>query len=102
MYVCMYNSSQDGVLSEGNWSSRGCHENPNLSNSSVTVCECDHLTHFAILLSAAPLKVSHEVPLQIIGYVGVSLSLFAMLLTITTFIILRYVYIKLRNYVAPS
>ena len=81
------------ILSRGEWSDRGCWRNESLSNSSVTVCECNHLTHFAILLSAAPINTTAPVvlSLQIIGYVGVSLSLIAMALTITTFIIIRYV-----------
>ena len=80
------------ILSTGQWSDRGCNRSESLSNTSVTVCECDHLTHFAILLSAAPLNISQSVTLslEIIGYVGVSVSLVAMALTITTFIILRY------------
>ena len=60
----------------------------------MTVCECDHLTHFAILLSASPLNLTQEVTLslEIIGYVGVSISLVAMALTIITFAILKYDY----------
>ena len=33
------------------WSSRGCYLNYELSNATFSVCECYHLTHFAILLS---------------------------------------------------
>ena len=82
------------ILSIGQWSDRGCNRSESLSNTSVTVCECDHLTHFAILLSASPLNLTQEVTLslEIIGYVGVSISLVAMALTITTFTILKYDY----------
>ena len=61
----------------------------------MTVCECDHLTHFAILLSAEPLNLTDAVvlSLEVIGYVGVSISLVAMCLTITTFTIFKYVII---------
>jgi hypothetical protein len=57
------------------------------------VCECSHLTHFAILLSAKPPKYSEGIviSLRAIGYVGVSVSLVAMTLTVATFIILKYV-----------
>ena len=84
-------SSEDIVLSTGNWSDRGCSRNERLSNVSVTVCECDHLTHFAILLSPAPINASAAVllSLEIIGYVGVSISLFAMVATIITFVLLK-------------
>ena len=66
-------------------------KNEGLSNVSVTVCECDHLTHFAILLSPAPVNTSAAVTLslRIIGYAGVSVSLVAMAVTIFTFIILK-------------
>ncbi len=57
------------------------------------MCECNHLTHFAILLSAAPLNLSEPIllSLEVIGYVGVSISLVAMALTVFTFIAFRYV-----------
>ena len=84
-------SIEDGsILSVGEWSERGCQRNDNLSNASVTVCECNHLTHFAILLSAKPLNITTNpaitISLQIIGYVGVTVSLVAMALTVFTFI----------------
>ena len=63
----------------------------------MTVCECSHLTHFAILLSPHPLNISEPVSLsfQIIGYVGVSISLVAMAITVVTFLALKYVYLCL-------
>ena len=55
------------------------------------MCECDHLTHFAILLSPVSLNFSKgvEISLQTIGYVGVTVSLLAMAVTIATFIFLK-------------
>ena len=84
--------SSDSILSAGQWSQRNCTKNEVLSNTSVTVCECTHLTHFAILLSASPLSLSKSVALslEIIGYVGVAVSLVAMALTVITFTALRY------------
>ena len=80
----------------------GCFRNSNLSNTFVTVCECTHLTHFAILLSAAPPDFSEPVvlSLQIIGYVGMAASLVAMALTITTFLILKYAITIKSDYMA--
>ena len=68
-------------------------KNRALSNTSVTVCECDHLTHFAILLSPVPLNLSDtvELSLQLTGYIGVTVSLLAMVITVSTFIFLKYV-----------
>ena len=79
------------TFGSGNWSTRGCHMNNNKSSVSRTVCECNHLTHFAILLSPKPQELSKPVviSLQIIGYIGVSVSLVAMGITIITFIMLR-------------
>ena len=91
--MVIFSSFQDDyILSAGQWSDRGCNRSENLSNTSVTVCECNHLTHFAILLSAAPPEFSQPVTLslQIIGYVGVSVSLVSMSLTIITFIFFKY------------
>ncbi len=84
-------SSQDGILSAGEWSERNCSRNDGLSNISVTVCECTHLTHFAILLSVAPQKLSTGVTLslEVIGNMGVSVSLVAMAITIVTFLALK-------------
>ena len=89
--LCHLLSSEQSVLSIGQWSVRGCSKNSILSNVSVTVCECDHLTHFAILLSAAPLNVTASITLslEVIGYLGVCVSLVAMAMTIFTFIFLR-------------
>ena len=90
---CCHNN-HSSLLSIGQWSDRGCNRSESLSNTSVTVCECDHLTHFAILLSASPLNLTEAVTLslEIISYVGVSISLVAMILTIATFAILKYVF----------
>ena len=65
------------------WSQQGCSLNSDLSNASHTVCECNHLTHFAILLSPGlNISATHVVALQFIGYVGVSISVASMMLTV--------------------
>ena len=88
-------SIDNTILSVGQWSDRGCNRSESLSNTSVTVCECNHLTHFAILLSVAPLNLIDAVvlSLEVIGYVGVSVSLIAMCLVIFTFAAFEYVYV---------
>ena len=96
-----YSPQDDHILSVGQWSDRGCNRSENLSNTSVTVCECNHLTHFAILLSTAPPEFSQPVTLslQIIGYVGVSISLVAMSLTIIAFLALKYASYPYSDYI---
>ena len=65
--------------------------NDRLSNSTHTVCECTHLTNFAILLSAQPLGLPAGVALSlsVIGYIGVALSVVAMVATIISLVFLR-------------
>ncbi len=71
----------------GIWSSKGCSKNLKLSSTSVTVCECNHLTTFAIILSPKPPKFKKLVvlSLQVLGYLGVGVSLLAMAATVLTF-----------------
>ncbi len=78
----------NGFRYEGNFSTRGCFLNPILSTPTKSVCECNHLTHFAILLSSNPLELGQvdRTVLNYIGYIGVSISLVAMALTIFTFV----------------
>ena len=77
----------------GHWSERGCTRNVSISSATKTVCECTHLTHFGILLSTNPPKLNPQVEfsLTVIGYVGTTVSLITMTLTVFTFIILKYV-----------
>jgi len=39
------------ATSTGHWSSEGCTPNLEKSNENKTVCECTHLTNFAVLMS---------------------------------------------------
>ena len=67
--------------------------NDRLSNSTHTVCECTHLTNFAILLSAQPLGlpagVALDLSLSVIGYIGEALSVAAIVATIISLVFLR-------------
>ena len=87
LYTC--SQCQGSILFTGEWSTEGCETN---FNSTSTVCRCNHLTHFAILLSARPLSdlsQTHILALQITGYIGVSVSLVAMAATIFAFLFLK-------------
>lgn len=67
----------------GTWSQRGCIMNKAESTTRKTVCECNHLTHFAVLLSpGVKFGEKHEFALQTIGYIGITVSLFAMAITV--------------------
>ena len=84
-------SLENDSLTRGQWSNRGCNRSDELSNNSLTVCECNHLTHFAILLSPMPPELDKKVvlSLQLIGYVGVAVSIATMTLTIIIFISIK-------------
>lgn len=76
-----------GVNSTGLWSTKGCDVDTAASNKTHSVCKCDHLTNFAVLMqikSDSDLEVdeSHAVALEIITYVGCGLSLIGVTLTV--------------------
>ena len=50
-------SDEFGAVSGSQWSDRGCKLVLNKSTPTLSVCECNHLTHFAILLSPKPDEV---------------------------------------------
>ncbi|XP_028515853.1 adhesion G-protein coupled receptor D1 [Exaiptasia diaphana] len=58
----------------------------NVTNATYYTCLTNHLTNFAILMETSDYKISHsdKVALEIITYVGCSLSLACLLLTICT------------------
>lgn len=78
------------VLFPGQWSEEGCRIKAEIE-SGRAVCQCNHLTHFAILLSAQPLNLSrpHTLALETIGYIGITVSLIAMAMTVIVFIFLK-------------
>ncbi|XP_034647841.1 adhesion G protein-coupled receptor E3-like [Trachemys scripta elegans] len=70
---------------KGSWSQDGC--TAVYTNSTHTNCSCDHLSSFAILM--APTTVTESYPLTIITYVGLTLSLPCLFLSILTFLLCR-------------
>ncbi|KAJ6653772.1 hypothetical protein lerEdw1_008701 [Lerista edwardsae] len=58
----------------GGWSSSGCTKNN--TNTNYTVCECNHLTHFGVLLdlSREPINEADDRMLTLISYVGCGIS----------------------------
>nr|CAH7756708.1 unnamed protein product [Callosobruchus chinensis] len=73
------------------WSEEGCRVELSLSNVTHTVCYCDHLTNFAVLMDvrAIYLPIPHEIALQIITYVGCIISIVCLVLAIITFQLFR-------------
>ncbi|XP_053397806.1 adhesion G protein-coupled receptor E3-like [Mercenaria mercenaria] len=81
--VCVFWQYQSD--SQGFWSDDGCRINS--TNASSTVCECNHLTNFAVLMS--PFQQVDEVGsssesmvLHIVSIVGISTSILCLIATI--------------------
>ncbi|RDD37698.1 Adhesion G-protein coupled receptor D1, partial [Trichoplax sp. H2] len=75
------------------WSSSGCRVSDNNSNSTVTSCSCDHLTHFALLLQVQPVVVNvSTIDFTILGYmtyIGSGISIFCIMTTLFVYSLLR-------------
>ncbi|KAH3878461.1 hypothetical protein DPMN_002355 [Dreissena polymorpha] len=71
---------------KGHWSSDGCV----LLNSDEhkTVCQCDHLTNFAVLMSPFVEADAASVPLRTLSTVGMGISMACLLITMLTYIYL--------------
>ncbi|XP_022246580.1 latrophilin Cirl-like [Limulus polyphemus] len=71
------------------WSTEGCLVH--YTNSTHTVCACNHLTNFAVLMDVKGVKLStgHSMALRIITYIGCVVSVVCLLLTIVTFQVFR-------------
>uniref|UniRef100_A0A8B9P660 Adhesion G-protein coupled receptor D1 n=1 Tax=Apteryx owenii TaxID=8824 RepID=A0A8B9P660_APTOW len=89
--VHLYCAFLDYSNGTGVWSNEGCvRESGDLNYS---VCLCNHLTNFAILMQVVPLKLTreHQVALSSITYIGCALSVFCLTITLVTFAILSSV-----------
>ncbi|KAM4640806.1 adhesion G protein-coupled receptor L4 [Discoglossus pictus] len=71
---------------KGEWSTEGCEVI--YSNSTYTSCKCNHLTHFAILMTSASHSSisSHSSILTKITHLGIIVSLICLFLCIFTFL----------------
>ncbi|VDK88116.1 unnamed protein product, partial [Onchocerca ochengi] len=67
------------------WSSYGCVVN--LHNTTHTVCHCNHLTYFAVLMNVhhQELTIGHNIALTFITYAGCTLSIVCLLLSLFAF-----------------
>ncbi|XP_062400031.1 adhesion G-protein coupled receptor D1 isoform X2 [Sardina pilchardus] len=89
--VHLYCAFLDYSSKEGVWSNEGCVRSG--GNLSYSVCLCNHLTNFAILMQVVPMELSkaHQVALSTISYIGCSISIFCLAITLVTFAILSSV-----------
>ncbi|KAM3864607.1 adhesion G protein-coupled receptor E5-like [Diretmus argenteus] len=81
-FTCAYwRAGPDGQQEGGAWSTDGCYQQ--LSNATHTVCSCEHLSSFAVLMALYPMKHSFE--LELLTKIGLSISLLCLVLCILTF-----------------
>lgn len=71
------------------WSEEGCRVD--FTNHTHTVCLCEHLTNFAILMDVTSIYLppGHQMALQIITYIGCIISIICLVLAIITFQLFR-------------
>ncbi|XP_043556462.1 adhesion G-protein coupled receptor G6-like isoform X18 [Chiloscyllium plagiosum] len=72
----------------GGWNSQGCTTAQITSNQ--TVCECNHLTHFGVLLAISREPITDRVQqriLSFITYIGCGLSSICLAMTLVTYLI---------------
>ncbi|KAK3581721.1 hypothetical protein CHS0354_023408 [Potamilus streckersoni] len=88
--VCSFWKFNADGNDSGAWSSQGCKLVS--TNDDTTVCECDHLTNFAILMSPGKTPDKDQVPLSIISLIGCAISIFCLSVTMLAhFVVWRYV-----------
>ncbi|XP_069570704.1 adhesion G protein-coupled receptor E5 [Brachyistius frenatus] len=74
-YICAYWNER------GAWSTDGCDQQH--SNATHTVCTCEHLSSFAVLMALYPME--HTFGLLLVTKIGLALSLVCLVLCILTF-----------------
>ncbi|XP_043551038.1 adhesion G protein-coupled receptor E5-like [Chiloscyllium plagiosum] len=82
--ICVYWAS---AANQSGWLSDGCTVQSSKGNR--TVCSCNHLTSFAVLMAPTEIPDSQENILQKITYVGIAVSLFCLLLSLISFTLCR-------------
>ncbi|KAM9394479.1 adhesion G protein-coupled receptor E5-like [Pholidichthys leucotaenia] len=75
----------DSSVKSGTWSGRGCSVVE--SNLEYTVCSCNHLSSFAVLMALH--EVEDRFELHLITWLGLSLSLICLFICILTFSMIR-------------
>uniref|UniRef100_H3BHH9 Adhesion G protein-coupled receptor D1 n=1 Tax=Latimeria chalumnae TaxID=7897 RepID=H3BHH9_LATCH len=90
-HIFLYCAFLDYRSGFGVWSNEGCIRTG--GNLSYSICLCNHLTNFAILMQVVPLELAygHQVALSSISYIGCSISIFCLTITLVTFAILSSV-----------
>ncbi|XP_039617017.1 cadherin EGF LAG seven-pass G-type receptor 1 isoform X2 [Polypterus senegalus] len=85
--VCVFWNHSIAIGGTGGWSSKGC-ELVSRNTTHVT-CHCNHMTSFAVLMDISKREHGEVLPLKIVTYTTVSISLVALLVTFILLIIIR-------------
>ncbi|XP_066489731.1 cadherin EGF LAG seven-pass G-type receptor 1 [Tiliqua scincoides] len=85
--VCVFWNHSIAIGETGGWSSKGC-ELFSRSQSHI-MCQCNHMTSFAVLMDISKRENGEALPLKIITYATVSISLVALLLTFILLVLIR-------------
>uniref|UniRef100_A0A8C0C1W1 Cadherin EGF LAG seven-pass G-type receptor 1 n=1 Tax=Buteo japonicus TaxID=224669 RepID=A0A8C0C1W1_9AVES len=85
--VCVFWNHSITIGGTGAWSSRGCELFSR--NQSHIACQCNHITSFAVLMDISKREVGDVLPLKIVTYTTVSISLVALLITFILLVLIR-------------
>uniref|UniRef100_A0A3B3ZJN6 Uncharacterized protein n=1 Tax=Periophthalmus magnuspinnatus TaxID=409849 RepID=A0A3B3ZJN6_9GOBI len=86
--VCVYWDHSIPIGGTGGWSSKGC-EVLNRNNTHIS-CQCNHMTSFAVLMDISKREHGDVMPLKIVTYSTVAVSLFFLFLTFILLCVLRH------------
>ncbi|CAM5169651.1 unnamed protein product [Eretmochelys imbricata] len=76
------------IAEKGTWAVDGCKSLQ--TNSTHTICSCDHLSSFALLMGPTGVELNAgELSTDLVTYVGLTFSLLCLLLAILTFLLCR-------------
>nr|XP_025039040.1 cadherin EGF LAG seven-pass G-type receptor 1 isoform X3 [Pelodiscus sinensis] len=85
--VCVFWNHSITVGGTGGWSSKGCELFSR--NQSHVSCQCNHMTSFAVLMDISKRENGEVLPLKIVTYTTVSISLVALLMTFMLLVLIR-------------
>uniref|UniRef100_A0A8C3K526 Cadherin EGF LAG seven-pass G-type receptor 1 n=1 Tax=Calidris pygmaea TaxID=425635 RepID=A0A8C3K526_9CHAR len=85
--VCVFWNHSITIGGTGAWSSRGCELFSR--NQSHIACQCNHITSFAVLMDISKRENGEVLPLKIVTYTTVSVSLVALLITFILLVLIR-------------
>ncbi|XP_069833172.1 cadherin EGF LAG seven-pass G-type receptor 1 isoform X2 [Dendropsophus ebraccatus] len=93
--VCVFWNHSIITGGSGGWSSKGCELV--FRNRSHITCQCNHMTSFAVLMDISKRENGEVLPLKIITYTSVSVSMAALLMTFIVLVIIRTLRSNIHN-----